>query len=259
MYLEFTLQRDMESLSDWFKANKLSLNLSKTVLIQFWRNKDPLNIEIDGFRIPNVKVTIFLGVFLDDALSWNNQVVHVLSKIQSNKCMLQMARNLLPTYCLWTIYYSHIYSHIHYALSAWGSMISKSQQDEIHTKQKQCIRLVRTEKYNAPTDRLFQEQKIIKFPDMINIELCKFGYKVAHKQVPTWLLQVMGNKGGLQCHRYNTRSKNIPNIHQHTSKIYHRSFMCQSTVAYNKISQQVPKENQWVFMKELKQKYLESY
>ena len=36
MYLEYMLNRDLEILFDWFKANQLSINLEKTVMMQFW-------------------------------------------------------------------------------------------------------------------------------------------------------------------------------------------------------------------------------
>ena len=39
-------------------------------------------------------------------------------------------------------------------------------------------------KANSPMDDLFKQLKIVKFPDMIKIELCKFGYKTANKIVP---------------------------------------------------------------------------
>ena len=59
-------------------------------------------------------------------------------------------------------------------------MISKSKQDEIFTQQKQCVRIIANKKANSHVDDLFKQLKIVKFPDMIKIELCKFGYKTAN-------------------------------------------------------------------------------
>ena len=62
-------------------------------------------------------------------------------------------------------------------------MISKSQLSEIFQLQKNCIRLLAKGK-NKSVDDLFGTLKVIKFPDMIQSELCKFGAKVSGKLIP---------------------------------------------------------------------------
>ena len=61
-------------LSDWFKANKLSLNMQKSNYIIFKprqrRDEPTLSIEMDGFKMNQVKEVNFLGVILDETLSW---------------------------------------------------------------------------------------------------------------------------------------------------------------------------------------------
>ena len=73
-YLHFTLEHDLCVLVDWFKANKLSLNLTKTVSMHFWNNKNTLHLVIDNYDIPAVSDTKFLGVYVDEHLTWNAQV-----------------------------------------------------------------------------------------------------------------------------------------------------------------------------------------
>ena len=38
-FLKFSMEHDMMLLMDWFKANQLSLNVNKTVLLKFWSGK----------------------------------------------------------------------------------------------------------------------------------------------------------------------------------------------------------------------------
>ena len=59
----------MGLLMDWFHANKLSLNLNKTVLMQFWPGKKKIKVSMDGYEIPSAESTRFLGVLLDNTLS----------------------------------------------------------------------------------------------------------------------------------------------------------------------------------------------
>ena len=67
-YLEYMLNRDLEILFDWFRANQLSINFEKTVMMQFWSKQDKIKIRAMNNLIPNVWNTKFLGVFIDDNL-----------------------------------------------------------------------------------------------------------------------------------------------------------------------------------------------
>ena len=56
-------------------------------------------------------------------------------------------------------------------------MINKSQLKEIYNLQKQCVRLLSKDK-SATTESLLRKYNVVKFPDMIKMELCKFGFKL---------------------------------------------------------------------------------
>ena len=62
----------MLKLSDWFKANKPSLNIQKSNYIIFkprqWRDEFTLNIEMNGVKTKQVKEVNFLGLILDDTI-----------------------------------------------------------------------------------------------------------------------------------------------------------------------------------------------
>ena len=51
------MTHDMSILDDWFRANQLSLNLSKTVSMLFWPNGKELKIDMDGYIIPQATHT----------------------------------------------------------------------------------------------------------------------------------------------------------------------------------------------------------
>ena len=75
-YLNYMIQEDIKNLNSWFKANKLSLNIQKTVAMLFLPRKSAnkstnLTIEIDTEPLPVVTQTKFLGITIDNQLSWN--------------------------------------------------------------------------------------------------------------------------------------------------------------------------------------------
>ena len=68
---------DLLSIQDWFYANKLTLNLSKTVYL-FFEHKGHTNTDLDltlnGITIPRKRHTKFLGVWVDDQLNWKHHM-----------------------------------------------------------------------------------------------------------------------------------------------------------------------------------------
>ena len=65
--LKFTLTHDLQVLVNWFKANKLSLNVSKTVLIQFWLKDSNFTVTVEGITLKAESSMRFLGVHVDNS------------------------------------------------------------------------------------------------------------------------------------------------------------------------------------------------
>ena len=47
-YLQYMIETDLNLLQSWFNANKLSLNIGKTVVMKFWDEKDEFSISINA-------------------------------------------------------------------------------------------------------------------------------------------------------------------------------------------------------------------
>ena len=67
-FLNYILQYDFNNLQQWFKANKLTLNLTKTVTMSFWSEQmnNPIKILTTKEPLPSTR---FLGVIIDYKLS----------------------------------------------------------------------------------------------------------------------------------------------------------------------------------------------
>ena len=102
----------MALLSDWYKANKLSLNIHKTVLLKFWPVGKSFDINIEGIPLINEHHVKFLGVWLDDCLTWKEHSNTVLNRVKVNQKLLMNAKNMLDEKSFMTIYNAHIYSYL---------------------------------------------------------------------------------------------------------------------------------------------------
>ena len=98
-HLTWCIQEDLETITDWFKANKLTFNLEKSACILFHKNKQGAKSPgLNEIGLPQTDYVKFLGVFLDENLSWNYQYNHVVLKIKRNMTMLKWTENLLNTF-----------------------------------------------------------------------------------------------------------------------------------------------------------------
>ena len=141
-FLKYALEHDMALLSNWYRANKLSLNIHKTVLLKFWPEGKSFDINIEGIPLINDHHVKFLGVWLDDCLTWKEHSNAVLNRVKANQKLLTNAKNMLDEKSLMTIYNVHSYSHLSYCLVVWGSMLNAECRDKLYKAQKACIRTV---------------------------------------------------------------------------------------------------------------------
>ncbi|CAG9854009.1 unnamed protein product [Phyllotreta striolata] len=84
--LQSKINNDLETFSSWLCANKLLLNEEKTVYIQFnykRRNHAQLQIVINNQEIKKVRQHKYLGLVVDEKLSWNEHIDNIFKKLGS--------------------------------------------------------------------------------------------------------------------------------------------------------------------------------
>ena len=77
-----TVNAELTCVADWFSANRLTLNLDKTNFILFKSHRkvtprDNLSLLINDVPITQVESTKFLGVHVDQHLTWNQHINHI--------------------------------------------------------------------------------------------------------------------------------------------------------------------------------------
>ena len=256
-YLNHILQHDLLNLENWFAGNKLLLNVSKTYGMKFWDNPvsniTELTLNLNEKPIPLVTNTKFLGVTIDNDLTWTKHINNIIAKISVNKNLIGRSRNLLSTHAKKSVYYAHIYSHLAYAITVWGNSVTSKQKKNIETIQKYCIRAISNKPKTFPTGNLFKSLRIMRFTEIIEYELCKLGFNLKEKLLPEPLIKLFENCSK-KTHPYSTRNKNLPNIRKHKSREYNNSFLCKSLTYINKLNYKIKNsKNKFDFMKNYKQ------
>ena len=161
----FTIvNRELDKIGNWILANKLALNLDKTVFLLFSGNKKVNvlpEVKIFGTVIQNKSLVKFLGLYIDDRLSWKPQIDYVMGKLSRTFGILSKIRNLLPISALCKIYNSLVYPHLTYGLVFWGRA-SSTNLNRIWIIQKKILRVVSKVDRYAHTHPIFKRLSILK-------------------------------------------------------------------------------------------------
>ena len=118
------MNNELKSVSTWFKANKLSINIDKTKWTifhptskkRFMPTKFP-ELFIDGITLKRETVIKPLGVFVDENVTWKPHINTITTKIS----ILYRARLIIPIKQLNQLYFSFVQSYLNYANLAWSS------------------------------------------------------------------------------------------------------------------------------------------
>ncbi len=80
------------------------------------------------------------------------------------------------------IYNSLIASHFNFCILAWGY-----QCDRLIKLQKKVIQILNLSKYNAHTEPIFKELKLLKVKDILKLQEFKFYFKYNNWKLPYYL------------------------------------------------------------------------
>ena len=99
-----------------------------------------INIKIGNEIIECVNKTNFLGLIIDDDLSWKHHIIKVTSKISKLCGIMVRARQYLPIRTLRTVYDAMVYPYLSYCNVVWASTYP-SRLDSLYKVQKKILRI----------------------------------------------------------------------------------------------------------------------
>ena len=153
-----------------------------------------------------MKETVFLGVILDEHLSWKPHILSVSRKISKSIGIIYKSSFCLPKTSLRSLYYSLVYHYLIYCVSVWGSTY-QSNLNRIIVLQKKIIRIISKVSFDAHTGVLFKEQEILKFSDIYLYQIGKLMYLFKRSLLPKYFRDMFTLAS--QIHSYNTRNSNL--------------------------------------------------
>jgi len=197
-----SINKELETICNWFKVNKLSLNVSKTKAMLFHptqRRVHQINIIVDGSPVEFVEQFSYLGIILDSNMTWKPHLQHIAKKVGKTNGILCRLKNVLSCDILKILYNSLVLPYLSYGIVVWGS-----SSERLFKLQKKSVRLVMNAKYNAHTEPLFKSLGLLKISDLLHLQQLKFIYKLENLMLPKYFMTNMFIRQ-TEIHEHDTR------------------------------------------------------
>ena len=183
------VNRDLALLVHWLRANKISLNTSKTELILFRSTRNivtkNLNFRLSGQKIhPQPKVT-YLGIILDEHLSWDPHVHDLTTKLSRTVGFLSKLRHLVDFKTLLSIYYALFDSHVSYCLQTIG-YITQASLEKIEVLQNKALRIMHFKPPREPARPLYIKSAILPLRKLLMVKNCLLALDFVKRTIPSY-------------------------------------------------------------------------
>ena len=185
---------DLKLLMHWLKANKISLNTTKTELMIFRPVRKKIDyevkIKVNGHRLRPSNVVKYLGVYIDEHLNWKHHANFVANKLKRANGALSKLRHYVNRKTLSSLYYSLFHSHVSYAVKIWGQR-QTAHANRILILQKQAPRIMTFSDFRAHSSPLFLQFKFLTFSDFVKYSNILFMFKLMNQKLPPPLIQTL--------------------------------------------------------------------
>ena len=180
-----TINLELKKVTQWIRANKLSLNLQKTKYMIFSNTLEtlPESIILDETPLEKVSSIKFLGITVDNKLSWKIHIGNIIKTISRNTGIINRLKSFLPPSSLLTLYSSLILPYFNYGILTWGNT-HQTLLDKLLVQQKRALRVICNTSSRTHTDPLFSKLKILKINDLYKFQLGQFMYNFTNNSLP---------------------------------------------------------------------------
>ena len=258
------VNQELDKVQCWLSSNKLTLNVKKSSFMTFGPHnshlmKEDLQIKVNNIAIERAgdnyerKSIKFLGVNMDEHLTWKQHIQATSNKINKSLFALNQVKNILPQKALRSLYYALVHSHINYCIEIWGNSCSI---DKISKLQKRAIRIINKTSFRAHTESLLKKSGILKTKDMYSQKLKLFGFDYRNNILPKSFINYFPS----QAANIRTRQINFLNYSVPRTTYSSQSFLHQTIKLWNEIPNDLKTQSsRKVFKKSLTENFLNGY
>ncbi len=232
--IETKINDDLNSLTDFFQRNKLSLNIKKceymTVGTKHKTEGVKLDIKVDDQVIEQVPASTHLGSTIDENLKWTLHINKLIKKLSSKIGILRKLKTILPTQTLITLYNAIILPHFDYADIIYEAG-NKGDLDRLQRLQTKAARIISGTSIKTSRINMFKSLKWLTLANRRTLNKCTMMYKCMNNSAPPYLVTLFANKE----HSHNTRHSSSLHVPRARTEYYKKSFEVSGACAWNNL------------------------
>ena len=197
---------DLNIYVNWLFFNKLKINAEKTKYILF-RQKNKvvgnLDIKINNESLEKVEHIRYLGLIIDEMLSWQNHINKIKDKILPMIPAVYKFRNYLSAQTKMNIYNAFFLSHFRYLIPVWGTCCQNKMM-EMQKLQNKILKILFNFGPLTSTQTLYGGLGVGKLETVFKFEQSKLIHKIVTQQLKSNTDLTFVN----EIHTHNTRALN---------------------------------------------------
>lgn len=175
-FVDFTnnFNKVMSDTINWFQSNLLTLNYSKTHFLQFFtkkQNEIKIQFTPPNSLITSIDSTRFLGLVIDNTLSWKEHVVELSAKLNKACYAIRAIQPFMTLEVLKSVYFSYVHSVMSYGIIFWGN---SHHSNNVFKIQKRIIRIITNSGRRDSCRQLYKQLQILPLPSQYILSLLVF-------------------------------------------------------------------------------------
>ena len=242
--MESNLQCALNSLTPWYSANRLSISAQKSAVMLIGKQSQVKNsilaVSINGDPLEQVCSTKYLGVTVDNTLSWDSQCDNLCFKLAGKIAVLRRIRSFVKTETLKLLYEKTIQPVMDYACSVWCNT-KKSNINKLQRVQNYAARIItgNFDYINTQSIDVLRSLRWATVQERCDYFTAVLMFKAICGLTPMYMTDniVMA----AETHDRDTRlsNSNDVNIPPHNSDVLKRSFIYNGSVIWNKLPDEI--------------------
>lgn len=248
-------QSDLDLLNQWFQFNLLTINVLKTNYIIFKaKNKKIDNhqpLKINGKPISKTNQQIYLGLLLDNQLTWKPHLEKIKSKLSSLTGALRVIVKCLPKNTRYCIYNALVKPHIDYLIQIWGTA-AKSHLDVIQRAQNKLVKVLFHYPFLTSTKKIYKETNLLNITQSYIYFTCLLIRKILTNDIHS---EIKFTKKR-QIHKMTLRSANDIVLRAPRTNYGKKTILFEGGQLYNKLPKNIKEAKSMYSFKKLLKQYI---
>ena len=187
--LQINVSREINKVHKWLCANKLTLNISKSKYMIVTNKKKPnerdFQVKINGKNLDKCSSYKYLGVHIDENLTWKPHINYLCEKITKVCGVLAKLRHCVGYDILKMVYHALVASHLQYCNLVWGNA-DESILKPLQTLQNRIVKIMTFAPFSAHNVKhIFDDLELLDISQIHKLSKAKFVYKHKNGMLPS--------------------------------------------------------------------------